>query len=254
MYQTNKFQDKPKSQGIYIRSSQVILYDKDNTLIGTVSAGKAKFIASERGLELFPINANSNPAIYKLSDGSDADLTAQCNGTVPDDVDVRLMDDQRNQIGIVKGAEARKLASDKGLDLIIVAEKATPMVCMIGDLNKYLYNKKKQQKEMEKKNRAAAKASEEKEIILPSVVSGSSNSDMTRLVKQGNDFLTSGHPVRFKVKFPGRQVTHAKTDMAEIEAFVRERLTGGTITNISAPESKGYSATYYILCNPVKKK
>lgn len=235
---------------IYIKASQVTLQDATGKTIGTFSPGKAKNIANERGMKLVPVNEHSNPAIYKMTDPNKTATDLSNDEAVSDTCEVRLIDENRQQLGIMTGKEAKAKASEAELDLIVVAENATPIVCMLGNLNKYLYNKKKAQKEMDKKNRAAAKASEEKELALPSVVSGSSNGDMTRLIAQGNEFLGTGHPVKFKVRFFGRQIGHAKEEMVEIESVVRENITNGTVNNISCSDGK----TYYIMCSPLKKK
>ena len=65
--------------------------------------------------------------------------------------EVRVIDENNGQLGLLTSEAALELAYSKGLDLIVVAPNATPPVCKIMDLGKYQYEQMKRQKEARKK-------------------------------------------------------------------------------------------------------
>src|SRR5664280_2532376 len=65
--------------------------------------------------------------------------------------EVRVIDENNGQLGLLTSEAALELAYSKGLDLIVVAPNATPPVCKIMDLGKYQYEQMKRQKEAKKK-------------------------------------------------------------------------------------------------------
>ncbi|HXT51971.1 MAG TPA: translation initiation factor IF-3, partial [Thermoanaerobaculia bacterium] len=64
--------------------------------------------------------------------------------------EVRLIDDEGNQLGIVEIREAQKIADERGLDLVEVAPNANPPVCRVMDFGKFLYQEKKRAQEAKK--------------------------------------------------------------------------------------------------------
>ena len=60
--------------------------------------------------------------------------------------EVRLIDAEGNQIGIVTIAQARRLAEESGLDLVEIAPEAKPPVCKVMDFGKYRFEKEKREK------------------------------------------------------------------------------------------------------------
>ena len=64
--------------------------------------------------------------------------------------EVRLIDENGKQIGIVPLQEALRIANEKGLDLVEIAPNANPPVCKILDYGKFLYELKKKEKEAKK--------------------------------------------------------------------------------------------------------
>lgn len=160
---------------------------------------------------------------------------------------VRLLDETREQIGVVSAGQAKEIARDRGLDLFPVNENAEPPVYMVGDYGKYMYTETKAKKEQAKKNRAAAKAMAEKEVHLPCDTSSSSENDRRRILGQANDFLADGHPVKIRIAFNGRKITHLDDAMPRIEAEIRETLTDGNVAKIE------YGGRYvFVNCTPRK--
>ena len=61
--------------------------------------------------------------------------------------EVRVVDADGSQLGIMQTKDALKLAVDKGLDLVKIAPQAVPPVCRIMDYGKYNFEKQKREKE-----------------------------------------------------------------------------------------------------------
>ncbi len=59
--------------------------------------------------------------------------------------EVRLIDDEGNQLGVIATADALKMAEEKELDLVEVSPNANPPVCKVMDYNKFRYEKQKKQ-------------------------------------------------------------------------------------------------------------
>ncbi len=64
--------------------------------------------------------------------------------------EVRVIDDEGNQIGIMPPFEALKMAREKNLDLVEISPTAQPPVCRIMDYGKFLYQKEKREREAKK--------------------------------------------------------------------------------------------------------
>ncbi|NDE63712.1 MAG: translation initiation factor IF-3 [Chlamydiae bacterium] len=96
---------------------------------------------------------------------------------------VRLIDENGEQLGIVPTYEARRQAQDKGLDLVEIAPQAQPPVCKIMNYGKFRYSKEKQ----EKKNRKAQ--IKVKELKLRP---GIADNDIMIKVSHAKEFLSEG--------------------------------------------------------------
>jgi len=120
---------------------------------------------------------------------------------------VRCIGDNGEQYGVIDVAEAQSVARKEGLDLVLIAEGATPPVCKIMDYGKFKYQQEKKQKEAKKKQ----KIIEIKEIKLSIKIA---QNDINYKVKHAIEFLTEGKYVKFKVVLKGRE-------MAEPDAALR---------------------------------
>ena len=74
------------------------------------------------------------------------------------DREVRVIDDEGNQLGIMSARDAQKIAREKNLDLVKIAPKAKPPVCKIIDYGKFRYEQAKKDKENKKKQSPLKKA------------------------------------------------------------------------------------------------
>lgn len=117
--------------------------------------------------------------------------------------EVRCIGEEGEQLGIILTTDALKAAKDAGLDLVLIAETATPPVCKIMDYNKYRYEQEKKHKEAKKKQ----KVIEVKEIKLSAKIAAN---DIAYKVKHAREFLTDGKHVKFRVVLKGRETENPK--------------------------------------------
>jgi translation initiation factor IF-3 len=111
--------------------------------------------------------------------------------------EVRVIDSDGEQLGVLETQEALKLAQSKQLDLVEVAPGAKPPVCKILDFNKYKYQMKKREKKQ--------KRSELKELRFTTQIQ---ENDLNTKVRHMKKFLESGDKVRVTVIFRGREIVH----------------------------------------------
>lgn len=144
--------------------------------------------------------------------------------------EVRLIDDEGNQKGIVPTAEALKLAKEKDLDLVEVSPNANPPVCKILDYGKYRFEQEKKLRDA-KKNQKVLKL---KEIRMqPKIGSG----DLDTKAKHVQEFLDEGNKVKVTIRFRGRELAH--TDLGyDVLQEVLKRLTSAYVVE-KAPAMDG---------------
>jgi len=130
--------------------------------------------------------------------------------------DVRLIDAEGRQAGIVRTMEALRMAREAGLDLVLVAPNASPPVCRIVDYGKHKYELGKKQKE----SRAKRKVQEVKGIKLTPSTAGA---DLEVRLKRTRKFLEEGHKVKFTVRFRSREHTHPEIAEAKLQ-WILDRL------------------------------
>lgn len=114
---------------------------------------------------------------------------------------VRVIDKQGRQIGVMPLSEALNKARKENLDLVEVAPKAQPPVCRIIDFRRFLYQQKKKQKSNRVKKK---KQTEFKQIRLKIFID---DHDLQRKVKDALTFLKNGARVKFIIIFRGREIT-----------------------------------------------
>jgi translation initiation factor IF-3 len=114
---------------------------------------------------------------------------------------VRVIDDEGEQLGIMKPEEAMRIADGKGLDLVEVAPNAQPPVCRMIDYGKYRYQQSKRIKEA-KKNQHIVVVKEIK--YRPKI----SNHDFDFKTNHVKEFLQAGNKVKLTIMFRGRELAH----------------------------------------------
>lgn len=118
------------------------------------------------------------------------------------DREVRLIGPDGEQLGIVSGSEAQKLADEKNLDLVKIAPQAKPPVCKIMDYGKHKFELAKREKE----NRKNQKTVSVKEVRLSPRID---DHDFETKLKAAIKFLSAGDKVKVSVRFRGREITHS---------------------------------------------
>jgi len=114
---------------------------------------------------------------------------------------LRVLDAEGKQIGILTRFEALQKAKELEVDLVEVAPMANPPVVRLIDFKKFLYQESKRKNEEKKRS----KVSETKEIRLGPFMN---DHDLNTMVRRGSGFLEDNDKVRLIVKFMGRQITH----------------------------------------------
>ena len=118
---------------------------------------------------------------------------------------LRVIDEEGNNLGILKTDEALKIAQERGLDLIEVSPLAKPPVARILDFDKYRY----QQEKKLKKNKSSTK----EEIKQVQISVRSAQNDLMVKAKRANSFLAKGNVVRIVMVLRGRE--RANRDFAK---------------------------------------
>ena len=116
--------------------------------------------------------------------------------------EVRVIDDQGEQLGVMPTAKALALAQEKGLDLVEVAPTAVPPVCRILDYGQYKYELQKREREQKKKQ----KSQTFKEVRLAVKIDVH---DLKTKARRAAEFLDKGDRVKVTVRFRGREISHA---------------------------------------------
>ncbi len=127
--------------------------------------------------------------------------------------EVRLIDQNGENIGIKPLAEAIHIAKALGLDLIEVSGFAVPPVCKTVDYNKYIYEQKGKLK------KTKTKKTELKEFTMsPNISEG----DLNVRIRRGKEFLENGNMVKYTVKFRGREATYPERGEIKIKIIESE--------------------------------
>lgn len=112
--------------------------------------------------------------------------------------EVRLIDEEKNQVGIIPIAEALAMAREKELDLVEISPNAKPPVCRLLDYGKYLYSIQKKAHEAQKHQRKI----HVKEIKFTPVIG---EHDIDVKLKKIKQFLEEGNKVKITIWLRGRQ-------------------------------------------------
>ncbi|MEK7571415.1 MAG: translation initiation factor IF-3 [Patescibacteria group bacterium] len=127
--------------------------------------------------------------------------------------ELRILDNEGKQVGVLTRSEALKLAEEQGLDLVEIAPLAKPPVAKIIDFKKFLYQQQKKKREEKRK----AKVSETKEVRLGPFMS---DNDLQVMIRRGREFLEDGDKLRLVVKFRGRQITRSEFGKQVIQKVI----------------------------------
>jgi translation initiation factor IF-3 len=156
--------------------------------------------------------------------------------------EIRVIDEDGAQIGVMSPQQALEIARGKGLDLVEIAPQAQPPVCRIINFGKWQYEQKKKQKEAKAKQTF---------ITVKEIKFRPGTDEHDYLFKKNNAvrILQDGDKVKGTVHFRGREITHKELgsellkrlelDLAEHGTIeVRPKLEGMNMFIIVAPKKK----------------
>lgn len=126
--------------------------------------------------------------------------------------EVRLIDVDGSQLGIMSSSAALERAYSRDLDLVMIAPQATPPVCRIMDYGKYRFEQEKREKEAKKNQKTV----EIKEIRLGL---GIDTHDFETKGNHARRFLESGDKVKVTIRFRGRELGHPEIGNGVMQRF-----------------------------------
>jgi len=156
--------------------------------------------------------------------------------------EIRVIDENGVQLGILAPFEALRIARERGLDLVEVSPNAVPPVCRIQDYGRYLYEKEKSERAARKKQKVITV----KEVKFSVTVD---EHDYQTKKNQAVRFLTEGDKVKASLRFRGRQMAHRELGYNIINRLIQDvgeagvvefmpRMEGTILHAILAPSKK----------------
>ncbi|MCG8452618.1 MAG: translation initiation factor IF-3 [Spirochaetales bacterium] len=145
--------------------------------------------------------------------------------------EVRLIDQDGEQAGIVPTSEAFAKAKELGLDLVEVSPQARPPVCKILNYGKYKYELEKKTREQKKK----ASQVRLKEVRMQPKIE---THDMAFKAKHVQEFLDQGNKVKVTIRFRGRELAHTELGKVKLDKIM-ELLTEDSFKVDAPPRMEG---------------
>ena len=169
-------------------------------------------------------------------------MTYQINEEITDN-EVRLIDEDGAQLGIMQSSEALKIAIEKELDLVKIAPGSNPPVCKIMDYGKYRFEQAKREKEARRNQHIV----EVKEVRMsPSI----GINDFNVKLKSGQKFLKEGDRLKVTVRFRGREMAHTNIGEDLLKKFAGECAEFGTVDK--NPKLEGRHMSMYLTSKTIK--
>ena len=128
------------------------------------------------------------------------------------DREIRLIDENGEQLGVMPTHKAMELAEERGLDLAKIQPTAKPPVCKLMDYDKYRYEQSRRERENRKNQRVVSL----KEVQLSATIE---ENDILTKAKMATRFLQDGDKVKVTIRFRGRQITHSDIGMKVMHDF-----------------------------------
>lgn len=135
---------------------------------------------------------------------------------------VRLIGEDGEQLGVVSIEEAKRLAFDAGVDLVLISNASNPVVCKLMDYGKFKFEQMKKEKEMKKNQKTV----EFKEIQLSMTID---THDLETKLRHATRFLNDGNKVKVVLRMKGRQQAYAKNGVKIVNNFYEKLADLGTI-------------------------
>ena len=144
---------------------------------------------------------------------------------------IRLVSDSGEQLGILAPDEARKIAEERGMDLVEIAPNAEPPVCRLMDYGKYLYASAKKKQESKKK---------QKQITVKEIKfrPGTDIGDYDIKVRNLTKFLDAGNKVKVTLRFRGREMAHQELGMEMLKRVEEDLKEIGVVEQMPKMEGR----------------
>jgi translation initiation factor IF-3 len=156
---------------------------------------------------------------------------------------VRVVDEEGAQLGVMPTPQALEMAQERGYDLVEVAPMASPPVVRFLDFGQYKYELTKREKEAKRKQRSVTF----KEVRLtPKIGVG----DFDTKVNRATEFLEDGDRIKVTVRFRGRELTHPEIGRNLISRFVDRVKDHGVAERTPLLEGKSMHITMASLHKP----
>jgi len=158
-------------------------------------------------------------------------------------VQVRLIDSEGTQVGIVSNHEALEKAQEGGLDLVEIVPNATPPVCRIMDYGKFLFEENKKRNKAKKKQKQV----QLKEVkFRPGTDEGDYQVKLRNLIR----FLEEGDKAKITLRFRGREMAHQDLGRQLLRRIETDLSDYGTVEQ--RPKMEGRQMV--MVLGPIKNK
>jgi translation initiation factor IF-3 len=157
--------------------------------------------------------------------------------------EIRVLDENKQQLGVMSLGDALRLAQNKGLDLIEIAPTATPPVCRIVDYGKFRYEESKKAKE----SHGRQPGNKMKELQISAVIDPH---DFGVKLAHAIEFLSDDIKVRVKLRFKGRQKAHKEIGFDVMNRFV---LAAGAYGHADSPPKMLGDRDLNVLLTPLPR-
>ncbi|HSH55976.1 MAG TPA: translation initiation factor IF-3 [Candidatus Limnocylindrales bacterium] len=154
--------------------------------------------------------------------------------------ELRVIDADGSQLGIMSRFDALRMAEEQGLDLVEISPEANPPVAKIVDWGKFNYQRTKQLQ----KNKKTAKSLEMKQMRFGLKIS---DHDLSVKMNKVNGFLEAGHKVKITAFFRGRELAHKDLGFKLADKVIAD--FGDTIVVDQAPQLAGKQLSFVIRSN-----
>jgi len=129
------------------------------------------------------------------------------------DREVRVIDQNGTQLGVMPTLRALEMADQAQLDLVKIVPNAQPPVCKLMDYDKYRFEQAKKEREIRKNQKVVTL----KEVQLSATIE---ENDVITKAKNAIRFLEEGDKVKVSIRFRGRQITHTEVGLRVMQGFI----------------------------------
>ncbi len=157
--------------------------------------------------------------------------------------ELRVIDAEGNQLGILSSQQALALAEEKNLDLVMISPQAKPPVCKIMDYGKFRFEQARREKEKRKNQKVV----DIKEVRLSLNID---THDFNTKLNQALKFIEKGDKVKVSIRFRGREMSHPELGMEVMKRFSEACAENAVIEK--QPKLEGRSMLMFLAPKPIK--